>query len=139
MRFKLTIRGEGFEVRGYIDADHEARLVDLSNAVKPFGLVIASIAPDYYQPFGITDPDNPPTPAMSTEQIKAIRAECEDEESFITRIAWLHFSQASVIRGERFRYEQAESELMARELHHMEVEQENEHLKAEVAKLRRGR
>jgi len=53
MRFRITVRGEHMELRGYIDAEHEGDLdlMDLAEAMKPFGLVIASVADENYNPF----------------------------------------------------------------------------------------
>lgn len=48
-RSRVTIRGEGVELRGYVD--EAARLVALAEAMRPFGLVIASPAEDDYDPF----------------------------------------------------------------------------------------
>lgn len=54
MRWRITIRGDDagarVELRGYADLS-QARLIDLSNAMKPYGLVIASPADNDYDPF----------------------------------------------------------------------------------------
>ena len=39
MRFKITVRGEGVELRGHVEDEH---VMALAEAMKPFGLVIAS-------------------------------------------------------------------------------------------------
>lgn len=49
---------------------------------------------------------------------------------YVEHLARLHHMQATVIRAERERADKAEAELAARELHHFEVEAENERLKA---------
>lgn len=42
MRIRLTIRGENLELRGETKNDDMSYLADLAEAMKPFGLVIAS-------------------------------------------------------------------------------------------------
>lgn len=39
MKFRVTIRGEGVELRGVVQDEH---VMALAEAMKPFGLVIAS-------------------------------------------------------------------------------------------------
>jgi hypothetical protein len=51
MRFRITVRGEGVELRGYIDDVGDYTLRHFSQAVKPFGLVMASAADEDYDPF----------------------------------------------------------------------------------------
>lgn len=52
MRYRTTIRGEGVELRGYIDAKTQEELVELAEYAKPYGwLLIASPAEDDYDPF----------------------------------------------------------------------------------------
>ncbi len=53
MRFRTTIRGEGVELRGYVD--DSVSLNALSVAMEPFGIVIASPAEDDYNPFAGTE------------------------------------------------------------------------------------
>lgn len=132
-RFKITVRGLGVELRGYMDelTDEDApSLIDFSEAMKPLGLVIASPAGRDYNPFQISEPDNPPTIEMSRELI-AHWQETMSAEEYVEHLATIHHTQAVVIRGERGRAERAEAELAARELHHFETEQENEWLKTE--------
>jgi hypothetical protein len=50
MRFRITIRGDGCELRGYVDADL-GELADLAQVLKPYGVVAASPAPEDYNPF----------------------------------------------------------------------------------------
>ena len=50
MRFRITVRGEGVELRGYLDADGEA-LGKFAHKMEPYGVVLASIAADDYNPF----------------------------------------------------------------------------------------
>jgi len=49
-RFRITVRGENAELRGYMDADMEA-LIAFSDVMKPYGVVVASNAEDDYNPF----------------------------------------------------------------------------------------
>jgi hypothetical protein len=134
VRYRITVRGLGIELRGRMDTDldeDQPTLGDFSNAMKPFGLVVASPAKDDYDPFGITEPDYPPSPEQSMEVITGMWQDSGNPETFIVNMAMLHFGQANVIRGERYQREQAEAELRDRELHHFEVEQENARLKGE--------
>lgn len=55
-RWRVTIRGEGVELRGYADL-HLNALEALSQAMIPYGLVIASPADDYYDPFAQWEED----------------------------------------------------------------------------------
>lgn len=49
MRFRITVRGESSELRGFIDVlDYDA-LVAFSEAMRPYGLVLASPAEDGVQ------------------------------------------------------------------------------------------
>ena len=51
-RYRITVRGDNIELRGYIDADEDhGHLVQLANAVERFGVVVASKAEDDYNPF----------------------------------------------------------------------------------------
>jgi hypothetical protein len=50
VRYRITVRGEDTELRGYIDGD-ESRLRKLSLLMEPFGLVVASPAQPDYNPF----------------------------------------------------------------------------------------
>jgi len=48
------VRGLGVELRGYVDTDldeDQPGLVELSEAMKPFGMVVASPAEHDYDPF----------------------------------------------------------------------------------------
>lgn len=52
MKFMITVRGDNCELRGYIDVGSDtAQLDSLAIAMKPFGIVIASLAKDNYNPF----------------------------------------------------------------------------------------
>lgn len=59
MRFRITVRGDHAEVRGYLDTSDDAvgeghpELVAFAEAMKPFGIVVASPAEDTYNPFGL--------------------------------------------------------------------------------------
>ena len=51
MRYRVTLRGEGTELRGYV-SDNPTHLMNLAAAVEPLALlVIASPADDDYDPF----------------------------------------------------------------------------------------
>ncbi len=49
-RIRITVRGENAELRGYMDADQDT-LMAFAEAMKPYGLVVASLAEDDYNPF----------------------------------------------------------------------------------------
>lgn len=52
MRFRITVRGEKCELRGYIDSDDDgAQVRELAQLMKPFGIVVASPTTDDYEPF----------------------------------------------------------------------------------------
>jgi len=55
MRFRVTVRGDGVELRGYFDdndrADVRNGLVEFSDAMRPYGVVLASVATRDYDPF----------------------------------------------------------------------------------------
>lgn len=51
MRFRTTVRGDGVELRGYVEVDDMDTLNNLAGVLKPFGLVIASPVEDDYNPF----------------------------------------------------------------------------------------
>lgn len=53
-RFRITIRGEQppVELRGFVDSPEA--VMGMSEAVRPWGVLIASLAPDDYSPFGPT-------------------------------------------------------------------------------------
>lgn len=127
-RFRVTVRGTDVELRGYIDGTATLRLA--SQQLEGIGLVIASPAEDDYNPFQITEPEYPPTPETSLEIMQSIWEQSESPEQFVMHVANIHFMQANVIRGERWRAETAEREYMNRELHHFEAEQELDRLKA---------
>lgn len=130
MRHRITVRGTDLELRGYIDG--EATLRVTSKVMEGIGLVIASPAEDDYNPFAISEPDYPPTLEGSTEIVQAMWDDKESVGTFLARLAYLHFMQANVIRGERGRAERAEKELLSRELHHFETEEENARLRTMV-------
>ena len=54
MKWRITVREEGTELRGYITGDMDY-LGDFARTMRPFGLVIASEADDDYNPFGAWD------------------------------------------------------------------------------------
>lgn len=49
MRIRITVRGPDWELRGY--TDNPAQVGEFSDAMEPYGLVVASIAEDDYDPF----------------------------------------------------------------------------------------
>jgi hypothetical protein len=54
MRYRITVRGEGIELRGYIDNDE--LVADIAHTVDSYGaMVVMSPAPQDYDPF-----DTPP-------------------------------------------------------------------------------
>jgi hypothetical protein len=104
MRARITVRGLGVELRGRFDelTDEDApTLADFAEAMKPFGLVIASPAEDDFDPFTVQ--------GIPIDQVWGM--------------------QAQVIQGERALREAAEAELRDRELHHFETEEENTRLR----------
>ncbi len=50
MRWRVTIRSDAIELRGYCDLTYE-ELEHMSELAKPLGMVIASPADDSYDPF----------------------------------------------------------------------------------------
>lgn len=116
-RLRVTVRGDGTELRGY--ATIEA-LVSLTSepGQQPY-VVMASPAEDDWSPF--TEPEYPPTLEKSLEIVKGIMDDAESVEAAETRLAHLHTMQAQVIRAER-------RESLERELHHFETEQKNAQL-----------
>lgn len=129
MRFRITIRGEGVEVRGYVDGDM-SDLELLASVAAPWQ-VIASPAPADFDPFRISEPDQPPTLEASQSVIESIFNDAPNDEFAHQMLATIHQMQAVVIRQERALREKAEAELRDRELHHFETEQENAQLKAD--------
>jgi hypothetical protein len=127
-RYKITVRGTDIELRGYLDGEGTLRLT--AKSLEGIGLVVASEAPDGWNPFAITEPDYPPSLEKSIDVLTGIGASADSIVDLIEKFAAIHFGQAQVIRGERYLREQAEAELRDRELHHFEVEQENASLKA---------
>ena len=55
MRFRITVREAGTELRGYLSVDDMATLQNFAAAMKPYGVVIASPADDDYDPFAEDD------------------------------------------------------------------------------------
>lgn len=127
-RMRITVRGDGTELRGY--ATMEA-LVSLTSppGEQPY-IVTASPADDDYNPFAISEPENPPTLEKSIDVLTDIAKESSNLVEVIERFAAIHYGQAMVIRGERGRAERAEAELVGRELHHFETEQIIERIQA---------
>lgn len=121
-RYKITVRGTDMELRGYVDTNPED-LAAFAKSVEGRGVVVASEAPQGWNPFGITEPDYPPSLENSIDLLSSLAATSENMVDLIERFAALHFSQAMVIRGERYQHERAEAELLSRELHHFETEQ----------------
>lgn len=50
MRYRITVRGRGTELRGYFDGEHR-ELEEFSDVMAPFGVVVASHADADYDPF----------------------------------------------------------------------------------------
>lgn len=121
MRFRITVRGQGVELRGYLDGDIE-KLGAFSDSMKPFGVVVASPMAEHEVP-------DDPNLASSIERVEDIHSTAEGEEAFRAEMAILHYMQAVVIRGERDQREYVEREMAARELHHFETEQIIEKIK----------
>ncbi len=119
MRFRVTIRDNDMELRGYVDGEDVLRTV--ADDMHPTQ-VIASPAADDYNPFGISQPEYPPTLDSSIELISEIVESAESPEDLISTLAQLHLAQAIVIRGERYQRESAEQGLLDRELYQFEAE-----------------
>jgi hypothetical protein len=51
LKFRITVRGEGTELRGYAEFALSEDLAAFAGAMKPFGVVIASPADADYDPF----------------------------------------------------------------------------------------
>jgi hypothetical protein len=56
MRFRITVRGDDTELRGYIDGE-QSTLRKLALLLEPFGLVVASTAAEDYNPFRVSPED----------------------------------------------------------------------------------
>lgn len=126
-RARITVRGVNVELRGYLDDDGaDYLLTRFSKAMEPFGVVIASPAEDDYSPFAPSIEDSMSLIARFVEANNGV-----DLGDLIESLANLHMMQARVIQGERALREKAEAELRDRELHHFEVEQENERLRGQ--------
>lgn len=121
MRFRITVRSETTELRGYTEVDSAEHLTEFAQNMAPVGVVIAS---GMHEEF---DWRTVPSPESSLELVKYYI-----DQGFIEELAQIHFMQAMVIRGERDGRESAEAQLQERELHHFEVEQENEQLRARM-------
>lgn len=125
MRYKVTVRGDGAELRGYVTVPTMEALGLAAKAVKPIGVMVASPAAEDFNPFAISEPEHPPTLENSIDVLTGIAASSTGLVDVIERFAAIHVGQAMVIRGERYQREQAEAELRDRELHHFETEEEN--------------
>jgi hypothetical protein len=55
MRFRITVRGDNTELRGYLVPTDNNMLNELAECMKPFGMVVASAADDAYDPFREAD------------------------------------------------------------------------------------
>jgi hypothetical protein len=130
MRFRITVRADNAELRGYTDQESVEALNEFAQNMAPIGVVVASATEDSYDPFAIDAPEDPPTIEKSREAVHRIASESTTADEFMGRMIELHFMQASVIRGERGQKEQALVDLQARELHHFETEQMLERIKA---------
>lgn len=108
MRFRITVRADNVELRGYFDGTQE-ELQEFSMNMAPVGMVIASLALDGYDPFGITQPSDPPSIVSSSEVIQGIWESSDDTSTVMSMLTALHYQQAFVIRGERHRAEVAEA------------------------------
>jgi hypothetical protein len=50
VRYRITVRGDGTELRGYLDGS-AAVVVQFTEAMKPYGFVVISEATPDYDPF----------------------------------------------------------------------------------------
>jgi hypothetical protein len=126
MRYKITVRGQGVELRGRFDepTDEDASTLRyFAEQMEPFGIVVASPAEDDFDPFAIDQPEHPPTLENSIDVLTGIAASSTGLVEVIERFAAVHHAQAQIIRMERGRRMQLEKELLSRELHHFETEQ----------------
>lgn len=55
-RLRVTVHSDRVELRGYFDVEDFDELLALADAVKPFGLTDAGLAPPDYDPFRDTPP-----------------------------------------------------------------------------------
>jgi hypothetical protein len=51
MRYRITVRGEGIELRGYFDPKDMQQFYDFAEDMEPYGLVVSSETADDYNPF----------------------------------------------------------------------------------------
>ena len=119
--FRITVRGDGTELRGYLRDEGGENLALLSEQMKPLGVVIASELDAGTTSLPIT---NDPSPETSYSIITGLLEQANGNPAeFIATVAHMHYMQAMVIRGERDEKEEAMTELGKRELHHFETEQ----------------
>lgn len=131
-RYRITVRGLGLDLRGFMDQrldEDQPTLTDLADAMKPFGLVMAS--PMEGKPF-----EGQPSMEQSIDVVQGVVASADDLVAAIEGMAMLHYGQAMVIRGERDEREEGIRLMHERELHHFEVEQENAALREEIRTMR---
>lgn len=125
-RFRITVRGQGVELRGYLDSnldDPNRALERFAEHMKP-NVVMASPAEDDYDPFGEAEDKD------LDDLIEEYLETGLFRDSNIPEVNALlaKFRSALLALGAR---EQAE-----RELHHFEVEQENARLRANLEQER---
>lgn len=115
-RNRITVRGEGIELRGYIDAESGNEIERLfADDLDERAVIMVSPAEDDYNPFvselpeGISEPDFPPDLNASREIIQSTAMHSTGVVDFFEQMAVLHYNQALVIRGERGRAERAEA------------------------------
>lgn len=133
MRYRITVRGLGLELRGIMDQgldEDQPSLTEFAKAMEPYGVVVASEAEPNYDPFAVL-----PTVEQSLVSILGMIENngITDVEGLVMHMAGIHHMQAQVIQGERRQKEDAQAELTRRELHHFETEQELDRIKAEAA------
>lgn len=139
MRYRITVRGLGLELRGIMDQgldEDQPSLAEFAKAMEPFGIVVASEATDDYDPFAVH-----PTVEQSLVSIAGMIQDngVEDVQGLVMHMAGIHYMQAQVIQGERREKEAAQAELRDRELHHFETEQASERAEANVIRIRKER
>lgn len=147
-RYRITVRGLGIELRGFMDqglGEDQPTLEELAHAMKPFGVVVASEAEHDYNPFQEWTGHLQDRLAQATraaahwqQQVNNLQDLVDsnmdpDEIPKIRRIIMQRREIKEAWRAARnyqAMWRRTQTELEQRELHHFETEQILEKIKA---------